>query len=356
MAFRADSTYGIQNVNSAGTLLAFRASSVLPSGSSTWVEWDVLGINTSKEFNKTVTVRFESGQVRALDSVSPNPSISNGVFASAGITIYREQPFDPIQYTELWSTAFEDLQLWTDLTDAIEQVFKVDIQDPTDLMLSLRYLVQYDPEARVKANPQVGNGTALIETDKRNYERSIIILAANLLGFTYQDSRLLDDSDYRRIHANIGAYYPEKGTENFISFFGFCANAIFDFETLWSDQVNGAEAYGNFYSAENSAPSGQTSITAGGSAFPTTHVGVSYDLDKYGTLDPLSVYNLAKFLSPINLVFHILHGTLTPDPSILGVAVAGGVDSHFVPPKRPAWMNWASYAQVNSHVVPPITA
>lgn len=255
----------------------------------------------------------------------------------------------PTDLPSLLSTTYEDLPVWVQLAEVIEEVFKVNIQDPVDLMLSLRYLSRYDQNAFDKQN----TGKTLIETDKRNYERAIYILASNLLGFTYKDNSLLDSYDYRRIHSNVGAYYPEKGTEQFINFFGFASNAIFGVETLWSDQTNGAYNYGNFIPSLNNAPPGFTSVTMAGIAFPTTHVNVYYDLNKYGTINPQKILSLAKYLSPINLVFKSISGKLVTDPSILYVSMAAQVNIRVKPPLENATLNFAMMARIGVHIVPP---
>src|SRR5580692_1622600 len=86
-----------------------------------------------------------------------------------------------------WSSAFEDLEVWQQLAEAIDEVFAVKIQQPTDLMLLLRHTVQYAAPiveaAIVPVDDDNYEGTLLDDSARLFYERTILVMTANLLGF-----------------------------------------------------------------------------------------------------------------------------------------------------------------------------
>lgn len=259
-----------------------------------------------------------------------------------------------------WSAPFQDLAVWQDLADAIDEVFGIEVQKAADLMLLIRHSIQYSQDS-VNTNiyptgPNSYGGQLLSDESRLLWERSILIMTANLLGFTFWSPNVridndvlnvIEDSDYFRINTFIAQYYPEKGTEQFLNFFGFAADSIFDADTLWADgALTGPKTYGNYGNmlpGTNEPPKTtvQTvSITEGGPEFPTTHIDVFYDSIKYQGL-PLDVVRLlAVHLAPINLVFRNIIQRIKSTPSDNGLAMyAKSLIVHMSEAEQLAYLN-----------------
>lgn len=171
-----------------------------------------------------------------------------------------------------------DIPIWEDYVAALDSVWKTAIDDPIAALLKIRqlYIVSETSEEKIL------NREMLASTDFDTFERAILVQQVNLLGLLFTDTELLEDEDLQRVYRNIGHFWFSKGKYNFIDFIGFCLNAILEIKNLWTTN------YAQFVTEEEAG----TPIWEGGPWYPTTHVALSFDADKFIGVD---INTLIKF-------------------------------------------------------------
>lgn len=131
---------------------------------------------------------------------------------------------------------------WTQLVEAIDEVFNDKIDFPAELLSRLRDNWILTDGAFDKVDLR-----EILDTSNEfyTYERETLIRQANMLGFLFKEADLLTDEDYRRIVRNIGDYWFAKGTPKFIDFLAFCLNAAIKVVKMWSNPGPTYESYGD---------------------------------------------------------------------------------------------------------------
>jgi hypothetical protein len=154
--------------------------------------------------------------------------------------------------------------------------------------------------------------------------REYRILMAKQLGLDYR-SIALTDADYDRLINFISLYNPEKGTKEFIKFLGFIKNADIELIPLWTND------YKTF--VLNNFPNNNifTKPTPG-EYYPTTHVGIAYDGDKFAGMDEEDTIALFYELAPIHLVLKWIAALFRFPEVVLYVSAAmiSTTQNHFV--------------------------
>lgn len=196
----------------------------------------------------------------------------------------------------------DDVQAWLDLSDSLDEVWKDKIDDPKKFLARLRdtWIV---PEATMT---KIQNNEVLNLADYSLFEREILIKQANMIGFDFRESDLINDEDYQRITRNLGHYWYSKGTPKFIDFMGFVLNCLMTVIYLWSEVQNTPEGpqYGPFLPEGD--PGIGTPVYSGGTWFPTTHVQVQFDPFKFNSVPFNKMIALFYAIANYNLVVDAL--------------------------------------------------
>lgn len=210
---------------------------------------------------------------------------------------------------KLLSPNYQDLEVWKDLADAIDYVFKDKIDNPQKLFFLLRDTFPYRyTEYGQETQSGLFDVDNLFEFAKEDY-----MSVNNMLGFQYTDT-FFTRSDFQVISSNIASYYPDKVTPQFVNFFGYSLNAIFDAQNTWT------EDYVTFYVEGD--PTIGLPIYKGGTWYPTTHVRLTYDFIKFGLYTPYTVKNFFYYVAPINLVLDKIYYTSVIDIDPFNLAIA----------------------------------
>ena len=204
---------------------------------------------------------------------------------------------------------YSDLAVWKDLADAIDAVFKARIDNPQKLFPLLRDIFPYRYAEWGQTLP-----TGLFDkTNLYPFPKEEYILVNNLLGFSFSNS-LFDREDFQALSSNVSHYYAQKGSENFMDFFGYCLGAQFDAKVLWTDN------YTDFY--QEGDPLIGLPIYSGGTWYPTSTVDLVYDFIKFGIFSPYEVTDFFYYVAPLNLVLRrvIFDSTIIIEPFEIGMA------------------------------------
>lgn len=178
---------------------------------------------------------------------------------------------------------------WTALMAAIDEVFSdidVAIQDMDLLRKPL------NTSDRIFAS-DLESGKLTRFQDVPTLERVLAIKLCSQLGFSFRTSGVMAAEDYIRVASSIGQYYATtKGTEGWHNFFAFCLNAVFDVKKLWTtDYVTFVEE------GSEGIP-----VWDGGAWYPTTHVRLTYQTDKFEGISEATIRTFFYFFANINLV------------------------------------------------------
>lgn len=119
---------------------------------------------------------------------------------------------------------------WVQLVESIDEVFEQEIDLPTALLAKLRdnWILGAVGEAKVGDDQMIDN------TDWFRFERETLVRQANQLGFLLKETDLLTDEEYQRLVRNLGAFWYNKGTPEFIDFIRFILGSIIDIRKLFA--------------------------------------------------------------------------------------------------------------------------
>jgi len=271
-----------------------------------------------------------------------------------------------LHYAELLPPRFKQVPAWNDLADAVTKVIERNIDNPRRKLTNVRDSAQYRagqtlkqvnylpsqkqnaglaydsegnpvstdelptntiiPSARILKIFSNNSGVAGVQAPLVDYalieftlsdgrqvywnmpvnapqERSLLIQNAHMLGFDFFNTAITED-DYRRINEFIAMYWPESGTDTFISFISFIKGIRLEAVPLWSYE-NGTDEFPVLEpKPENAKPAYK-----GGTWYETSHVELRYnpltdvlvpgstEQEFYSTIESLFYY-----FAPINLV------------------------------------------------------
>lgn len=205
---------------------------------------------------------------------------------------------------------YTDLQVWKDLADSIDAVFSDKIDNPQRLFALLRDTFPYRFSEWGQDLP-----TGLFDkTDLYPFPKEEYIFVNNMLGFSFSNT-LFDREDFQVVSSNYGHYLPQKGSEVFMDFFGYCLGAQFKADVLWTQN------YTDFYAEGD--PTIGVPVYNGGTWYPTSHIDLTYDFVKFGIFSPYEVSDFFYYVAPINLVLRrvIFDATLVITPGEMAMAV-----------------------------------
>jgi hypothetical protein len=126
-------------------------------------------------------------------------------------------------------------------------------------------------------------------------DRTTLVLTADLLGFRYYETTLLDAQDYLKLCRHLAEYYAnDKGTPAWTDFLGWCLNANFDMIPTWTQD------YKTFLSEGD--PTIGASVADGGTWYPTTHMVLEYDQTKFVGVPTKQLVEFFNYFANINIV------------------------------------------------------
>lgn len=190
-------------------------------------------------------------------------------------------------------------QVWTDLCDAMDEVFGDNV-DPIHKALShLRDIYPGDLEYVEDGN----NSSVAVAVQNRelfdtglfdSFDMETEKRRLNMMGLPLTDSSGLTDSMVTRLHQNIGEYWFNKGGKDVVDFLSFVLNIEANMVNLWTKD------YINFF--EHGSPSIGTPVWQGGEWYPTTHVRLFFDSGASTSISLQALVNLFYDVANYNLV------------------------------------------------------
>ena len=262
------------------------------------------------------------------------------------------------------NTKLQTSPAWRDLFEATSNVIQHRVTGPRTQLQDVRDpriyhrgdYVQDDTNQRVIVNSVVQgvNGAPDIihcqlvgSTTPRQFsvetnlqEKAVLQANASMHGFSFFSDQLTQ-ADYARLNDWVEHYWIEGGTDNFVRFIGFVKNMLLDVDQLWADEVPGTQAAYDAsvipdvngvlpipeqvsttdYYPRLEPYNGEVPLWDGGTAYPTSHVQIRYDLvlhqENNIVMDPIEIFHLFYYLAPIHLVLQRIVADIIGPPIII---------------------------------------
>ena len=211
-------------------------------------------------------------------------------------------------YYNDWKTVLiprlRETEAWSDLFDAISEVFANNIYKYIEL---LRYI-----------------------RDPGKQDKQVNIQQAEFLGFKYNSDKFTDE-EYANIVYFLNYYNRKvKGTQDFINFLGWVKNAKFKLIQLWATgeynysddpEVKDPFVQEGWITQRNS----MVDDTGSKLYYPTSHVDLTYNGEDY-EIDESDVWYLFYKCAPIHLVLRSIAAVISSDPYYLNFNF--GINNH----------------------------
>lgn len=200
-------------------------------------------------------------------------------------------------------------QAWADFADAIEEVFGTECEPTLQALKYLRTL--YPGETTPPLGPdaetldpstlagKIGQQLMLSPNDFTQFDTVTETRRLNMLGLHVSDPTLLDPDTLRRLVQNIAQFWFSKGRGNMMEFLAYCLNADISIKPLWTND------YIKFYEA--GSPTIGVPVWLGGSWYPTTHVRLVFNPNKYPNVTFQALSQLFYDISNYNLVLDTIN-------------------------------------------------
>jgi hypothetical protein len=196
----------------------------------------------------------------------------------------------------------ERFDVWADLAKSLDQVWaSVGIDDAIEQLKWLR-----SPINTKDVVVGTENGRLLPLNAVPQQDRTSLVLTADMLGFRYYETNLLDTNDYLKLCRHLAEYYGnDKGTPVWTDFLGWCLNSHFKLYSTWTTDYQTFLLEGD--------PTIGLSIAEGGIWYPTTHVVLEYDQTRFQGIEPSQLVEFFNYFANVNLVLWMtqLGGTET---------------------------------------------
>jgi hypothetical protein len=192
--------------------------------------------------------------------------------------------------SRLLSNHVSQFPAWEQLTQALDTVWD---------QLGIDEAIHQVKWLRSPINTQdvvINNGDQLVTLQAvPQQDRTSLVLTADMLGFRFYETNLLTTGDYLKLCRHLAEYYAnDKGTPTWANFLGWCLNANFTVYNTWT------ENYVDFF-VEGDTAIGD-SIVDGGTWYPTTHVILEYDQNRFSGVEPAQIIEFFNYFANINLV------------------------------------------------------
>lgn len=168
-------------------------------------------------------------------------------------------------------------ETWISLLDAVDTVFKTEVDDPAEGLSKIRQTTILSEDALERLD----SGLMIDESHLRSFDKVTNVLSGNLLGFGLQNSDMVTAAQYSRLLRNLSSLWYSKGTQNLDDFISYAFNSQVLIETMWTKDYQTFLPEGD--------PGIGFSLFQGGEWYPTSHIQVSYDPT---VLTSVSVENL----------------------------------------------------------------
>lgn len=201
----------------------------------------------------------------------------------------------------LLASHLEQFPVWANLAESLNKVWsQLGIDDAIEQLKWLRSPIN-------TKDVVVQNGSSLIPLNNMpQQDRTTLVLTADLLGFRYYETSLLDTQDYLKLCRHLAEYYSnDKGTPLWTDFLGWCLDTHFDVYQTWTQDYQTFLLEGD--------PAIGLSIDKGGTWYPTTHVVLEYDQTRFAGIKPNQLVEFFNYFANVNLVLWMtqLGGTET---------------------------------------------
>jgi hypothetical protein len=194
-----------------------------------------------------------------------------------------------------------NVPLWTQLCNAMDELL-YDTDWATGQLRTIR-----DPYAIGPLIQQaIADGT-MYDTSSAEYQQDMQILLKQLSfnGMPLSTPSFITSPQALLLFRNCGEYWFSKGTGKLIDFLNFTLSATLRMESMWTNDYRHFE----FESTVLASPSTYPPITtAGGSWYPTTHVGI--DLGTAPTFANVQIQDFVTFFNDFfnyNLVLYAVN-------------------------------------------------
>jgi hypothetical protein len=201
----------------------------------------------------------------------------------------------------LLASHIERFPVWADLAAALNTVWgQLGIDEAIEQLKWLRSPIN-------TKDIVIKDGGSLLNLNTvPQHDRTSLVLTADLLGFRYYETNLLDTQDYLKLCRHLAEYYSnDKGTPAWTEFLGWCLDAHFAVYQTWTQDYQTFLMEGD--------PAIGLSIDKGGSWYPTTHVILEYDQNRFQGIEPSQLVEFFNYFANVNLVLWMtqLGGTET---------------------------------------------
>ena len=178
-----------------------------------------------------------------------------------------QSPLFPIGYdiSYVLPAVYLEMAVWRDLLVSTAEVFNELLAEPIKSLALIR----------------------LPETQARVYKA----LHMQMMGFNVPD-RLMEDELYDAGNRHLGHYQKAQGRDNFVRFIGWMLDIDLRLTRLWTKD----------YEKFTASSGGNKVVHEGGEWYPTTHVGLSYNLDARTDITEDDLRSLFYEHAPIELV------------------------------------------------------
>jgi hypothetical protein len=179
---------------------------------------------------------------------------------------------------------------WVSLVNAIDSVFKTNIDDPVVWLSRIRehYLLNDTVLAKIESGLMVSE--SLLDV----FDKETVVQNISLSGLAVPNSGQFTSHQLNRLLRDISAFWYEKGTDRAADFISYILNTPIDITNLWT------EDYVTFL-PEGDVGIG-TPIYLGGTWYPTTHIQFAFDPLSVLTVPLTTILNMFLLISNYNIV------------------------------------------------------
>lgn len=156
-------------------------------------------------------------------------------------------------------------QAWRDLCDAIDVVFKLKVDDPTNTLGKLRRPWNFTDAGKAF----IEAGTLVPQSELEVFESNIQVKQVNAAGLLITDSNSFESVVRARFFRHLPRFWYSKGTQSVADFLSFVLGTKTTMKRLWTND------YVTFLPEGD--PGIGAKLTAGGTWYPTTHTQVEID-------------------------------------------------------------------------------
>lgn len=190
----------------------------------------------------------------------------------------------------LLAAHIERFPIWSNLAESLNKVWaELGIDEAIDQLKWLRSPIN-------TKDVVIADGGKLVAINSiPSQDKTTLVLTADMLGFRYYETTLLDASDYLKLCRHLAEYYSnDKGTPAWTDFLGWCLETHFVVYQTWT------EDYVKFFTEGD--PAIGLSIDKGGTWYPTTHVVLEYDQTRFAGVNPNQLVEFFNYFANVNLV------------------------------------------------------